>query len=201
MNTQDPLDGTATGPPLKPSSLWPRILVVAGILAMLAGAVDPLEGSPLILLGSGLAAFGAYFDSRERRWFAYRLGVFALVAVGFGAMWGLSSVGGFGGNSGRSMWWGVLILPMFAGWCLGVCGPGQPRWLLVPGIVVSLWYLALPTFVLGHGKPAKDIFVTPAIVLGVTGLLTLGGCIWRLFRRTGSSSQSPLASHDVPSPK
>ena len=38
--------------------LWSRILKVGGGIAMLLGTVDPLEGSPLILLGSGLVALG-----------------------------------------------------------------------------------------------------------------------------------------------
>ena len=49
-------------------------------------------------------------------------GALALVALGVGALWGLSAVGGFGGSSGRSMWWGALLLPYPAGWILGVVG-------------------------------------------------------------------------------
>jgi len=31
--------------------------------------------------------------------------------VGVGALWFLSSLGGIGGKSGHSIWWGLLILP------------------------------------------------------------------------------------------
>ena len=169
---------------MKPHHRWSRILIVVGTIAMLVGALDPLEGSPIVLLGSGLVGLGTFFDSGERRWIAYRTGVLILIAVGVGAMWGLSALGGFGGNSGRSMWWGVLVLPLFVGWPLGVWGPGQPRWALVLGIAVSLWYLAIPMIVLVHGRPVKDLFAVPITVIGVTGLVTIGGCIWRLWNPT-----------------
>lgn len=99
-------------------TLWSRILVVLGTLAMLVGAIDPLEGSLVILPGAAVAASGAFLGrSRYRRY----LGVsFVLVAVGVGAMFLLSARGGFGGNTGRSMWWGLVILPYPLGWLLGL---------------------------------------------------------------------------------
>jgi len=92
-------------------NLWSRILVIAGCIAMVVGAIDPMEGSLLILPGSGMVALGTFIAQSERRLIAYRVWVFILVAIGVGALWGLSEVGGFGGSSGRTMWWGVLILP------------------------------------------------------------------------------------------
>lgn len=49
-------------------SLWSRILVIVGSIAMLVGAVDPLEGSLIILPlpGSGLVTLGTFLGSRER---------------------------------------------------------------------------------------------------------------------------------------
>jgi len=35
-------------------------------------------------------------------------------------MFALSSIGGIGGESGRSMWWGILILPYPVGWVMGM---------------------------------------------------------------------------------
>lgn len=78
---------------------------------MLLGAADPLEGSLLILPSSGLVALGAFIEHGERRVFLYRLSVFLLIVLGVVALWGLSIDGGFGGASGRSNWWGVLVLP------------------------------------------------------------------------------------------
>ena len=89
---------------------------------MLLGAVDPLEGSLLILPGSGMIALGLCVGKAERRLLRYWGWVFILIAVGVGALFGLSAVGGFGGTSGLSMWWGILILPYPAGWLMGVVG-------------------------------------------------------------------------------
>ena len=40
----------------KARSLWSRILIVVGGIAMLVGALDPMEGSLVILPGSGMVA-------------------------------------------------------------------------------------------------------------------------------------------------
>jgi hypothetical protein len=99
---------------------WPRILVIAGGIAMLAGALDPLEGSVVILVGSGLVALGTFLGNTGRSLRVYWICVFTLIAVGVGAMFGLSAMGGFGGTSGRSMWWGLPILPYPMGWIMGM---------------------------------------------------------------------------------
>jgi hypothetical protein len=88
---------------------------MVGSIAMLVGAVDPMEGSVVILPGSGLVALGTLLGQSERRLIAFRVWVFILIAIGVGALWGLSMVGGIGGSSGHSIWWGVLILPYLIG--------------------------------------------------------------------------------------
>jgi hypothetical protein len=103
-------------------TLWPRILKVLGSIAMILGTLDPLEGSLLILPGSGLVALGMYLSGKDRRTVLYWVWTFILIAVGVGAMFALSAVGGIGGKSGRSMWWGVLMLPYPAGWLLALAG-------------------------------------------------------------------------------
>lgn len=45
-----------------------------------------------------------------------------LVAAGVGALVGLSALGGFGGRSGLSCWWGLVILPCSIGWTMGIVG-------------------------------------------------------------------------------
>ena len=80
-------------------NLWPRIMVVVGGIAMLVGAIDPMEGSLLILPGSGLFAIGTFLGQSERWMIAYRVWVFVLIAIGVGALWGLSMIGGIGGSS------------------------------------------------------------------------------------------------------
>ena len=102
--------------------LWSRILKVVGGILMLVGTLDPMEGSLLILSGSGLVALGTFLGKSERRVIRYWSWVFALIAVGVGALFALSAIGGIGGTSGHSMWWGLLILPYPAGWLLAVAG-------------------------------------------------------------------------------
>jgi hypothetical protein len=102
------------------ASWWSRILVIMGLIAMVIGAIDPLEGSLVILPGTGLVALGALLGSSRHRILLYWS--FFLVAVGVGALWGLSALGGFGGNSGRSNWWGLVLLPYPVGWVMGLVG-------------------------------------------------------------------------------
>jgi hypothetical protein len=102
--------------------LWSRILIVIGSIAMLSGAIDPLEGSLIILPGSGVVALGAFLGKSPHRLDLYWVWVFILIAAGVGAMWGLSAMGGIGGASGRSMWWGLITLPYAIGWIMGFIG-------------------------------------------------------------------------------
>ena len=100
--------------------LWSRILVIAGGIAMLAGVPDPLEGSVVILVGSGLVTLGTFLGNPGRSLVVYWIRVLILIAVGVGAMFALSAMGGIGGTSGRPMWWGVPILPYPVGWVMGM---------------------------------------------------------------------------------
>jgi hypothetical protein len=171
-------------------NVWSRILIVVGNIAMLIGAVDPMEGSVVILPGSGLVALGFFLGHSERRLIAYRVGVFILIAIGVGALWVLSWLGGMGGKSGLSMWWGVLILPYLVGWSMGIWGPKSPRWVLLLGIVVGLWYLTLAGMVLHHqvGRHNAESALA-GIVIGTFGVLTIGGCITALIsRRAGRNA-------------
>ena len=105
---------------MKRSSTW--WLVIAGLVLMVIGVVDPMEGSVVILAGSVLAAAGA-FRSRAR----YRLPVAAMILIGsgVGALFGMSALGGVGGDTGRSIWWLLLCLPYPIGWILGLIGAAR----------------------------------------------------------------------------
>jgi len=142
--------------------------------------VDPMEGSAIILPGSGLFALGAFLGHHERRLIVYRVWVFALITFGVGAMWGLSAIGGIGGTSGHSMWWGMLIVPYLIGWFMGLWGPGSPRWLLLLAIVVGLWYLAMVAMLLKHANAHRA--GGPVVILGALGVLAILGSISRLWR-------------------
>jgi hypothetical protein len=102
--------------------LWSRILRGVGGIAMAVGTLDPMEGSLLILPGSALVALGMFVGGKDRRTLRYWFWAFVLVAVGVGALFGLSAVGGIGGRSGHSMWWGLLILPYPAGLLMALAG-------------------------------------------------------------------------------
>jgi hypothetical protein len=101
---------------------WARILKITGGLAVLLGTLDPMEGSVLILAGSGLIALGMFLSKQDRRTIRYWVCAFALIAIGVAALFGLSAMGGIGGKSGHSLWWGLLILPYPTGWLLAVTG-------------------------------------------------------------------------------
>jgi hypothetical protein len=101
---------------------WSRILVIVGAIAMLIGAIDPLEGALIILAGSGLVVLGTLLGKSRRRILIFWVWVFILMVVGVGAMWGLSAFGGIGGATGRSMWWGLVVLPYPVGWIMGITG-------------------------------------------------------------------------------
>lgn len=153
------------------ASRWSRILVIAGFAAMLIGAVDPIEGSLLILPGSGLVALGALLGkSPHRRFLAWS---FVLLAVGIGAGVGFSVIGGFGDPPGHSWWWALFLLPYPVGWIMGLVGAirilrAQSRLLIgvtiaLSGVVVAAGY---PAFRQKFGFPASLIW-TAAVVAGV----------------------------------
>lgn len=100
--------------------LLARILFVIGVIAMVIGAADPLEGSVVILGGSGLVVLGTWLGQREKGLCVYRTCLFGMIAFGVIAMFALSSVGGLGGKTGHSMWWGLLLLPYPLGWILAM---------------------------------------------------------------------------------
>ncbi|HEX5399623.1 MAG TPA: hypothetical protein VFY06_11310 [Verrucomicrobiae bacterium] len=97
-----------------------RVLFIVGVIAMIAGALDPLEGSVVILFGSGFIAIGTWLGNRSKGLVIYRACLFGLVALGIVAMFILSVLGGIGGKSGHSMWWGLALLPYPLGWLLGI---------------------------------------------------------------------------------
>ena len=106
--------------PLSENWRWPRVLVIVGLAGLVLGALDPLEGSVVIVAGSGIAMVGVLL-ARGRYW--KLLGwSFILAAIGVAALFGVSALGGIGGNSGRSNWWWAAIAPYPVGWVLGLAG-------------------------------------------------------------------------------
>jgi hypothetical protein len=95
-----------------------RLLLIAALVIMVVAVIDPLEGSIVILAGAVVAAFAAIKLNSPHRGAACAGA--ALLAVGVGAMWGLSAVGGFGGDTGRSNLWWFALVPYPIGWIVSL---------------------------------------------------------------------------------
>ena len=93
-----------------------RSLLIVGLVLMVIGIVDPLEGSGVVLGGSLLVAIASRSQTQSRLPFTAAL----LVAFGVSVLFGMSALGGVGGNTGRSAWWILLCLPYPIGWLLGL---------------------------------------------------------------------------------
>jgi hypothetical protein len=93
---------------------WTRVIYFVGVVALIIGAIDPLEGSLLIIAGSALLALSAYVNSdRHSKIFTTSL---IMIVIGVFFMFYFSSIGGFGGTSKLSWCWVLLILPFPIGW-------------------------------------------------------------------------------------
>jgi hypothetical protein len=103
---------------MKEENKWTRVIYIIGIVALIIGAIDPMEGSVVIAVGSAMIAFSTYLvKDRHRMIFIFS---FFLILVGIFFLFYLSSLGGFGGDSDLSWWWGILILPYPIGWFASV---------------------------------------------------------------------------------
>ncbi len=88
------------------------------VILFLIGTIDPLEGSVLIAAGGIMMAIHTRLVSQpQARWY---LAASILIIAGVIYMFYVSSLGGFGGNSGRSWWWATPILPYPIGWLIVV---------------------------------------------------------------------------------
>lgn len=91
-----------------------KVIFILGVIALIIGAIDPLEGSIIILFGSVMIALSTGLSKDKFRY--YFLVLFIMILFGFGFLFYFSSLGGFGGESTLSWWWGLLILPYPIGW-------------------------------------------------------------------------------------
>lgn len=98
-----------------------RTLVTVGVVGLLIGIIDPMEGAFIVLPFAALVAYGAFLSHSPHRarlyWFV------GSMSVGVAVLIALSLIGGIGGTSGRSLWWGLLLVPYPLGW-LGVLVSG-----------------------------------------------------------------------------
>jgi hypothetical protein len=97
---------------------WPKIIHITGFVALLIGILDPLEGSVVIVAGIILVTLSSFLT--HDRFLKFFLLSFVLIATGVFFLFYLSSLGGFGGTSGLSWWYGTLILPYPIGWIIAI---------------------------------------------------------------------------------
>ncbi len=165
--------------------IFVQVFVIVGLAAMLLGALDPLEGCAVIFAGSALVAVGARLDKSR-----YRLLLGAacvLVALGVGAMFALTWLGGVGGRSQHTAWWLLLVLPYPVGWLLGLAGTvvlvGKGWHRVFLGCAVVLVASAVATTIglagrRGHvGHASFFWFVRTPYLAGLT-LALLGAILW-----------------------
>lgn len=83
-------------------------------IVMLLAVLDPMEGAFVALPACVVLMLSAFF-SRSR----YRVPLYwatGAMLLGVSFLVALSLAGGIGGNSGRSAWWGLLLVPYPLGW-------------------------------------------------------------------------------------
>ena len=87
---------------------------MVALALFIIGTIDPLEGSVLIIAGSILLTALGFIDKKPT-WKIYLIASI-LIAIGVVFIFYISSIGGFGGSSTLSLWYGLLILPYPIGW-------------------------------------------------------------------------------------
>lgn len=103
---------------MKNKKNWTRIVYAIGVICLIVGAIDPLEGSIIIASGSILLAMSTrLLHDRHSRIFLVSA---IMIVIGVAFLFYFSSLGGFGGNSNLSWWWGVLILPYPIAWLVTI---------------------------------------------------------------------------------
>lgn len=96
---------------------WKGLLYTVGILNFFLGALDPLEGSVLIVVGSVLITVYKYMrgDRHKKGFLAGSL----LITVGVAYMFWLSNLGGIGPNA-KPWAWGIPMALYPIGWVLTI---------------------------------------------------------------------------------
>lgn len=103
---------------MKERSTIARTLYIIGIVALAIGALDPMEGSIVIAVGSILMAVSTYLIPNPHQ--TIFRATAAMIVVGVCFLFFFSALGGFGGKSQLSWWWATLILPYPIGWLINI---------------------------------------------------------------------------------
>ena len=103
---------------MKEKSKLAYVLYLIGVVVLIIGAIDPLEGSVLILVGSALITFSTH-KTQDRHWKIFAT-TFLMIVIGVFFLFYFSSLGGFGEHSALSWWCGTLVLPYPIGWLTSI---------------------------------------------------------------------------------
>jgi len=103
---------------MKNKTKWLKALYLLGVIALVFGAIDPLEGSVVVLAGSLCLAISTYL-LQDRYWKSFLI-LLLLIAIGVIAMFVLSQFSDIVNQSDKSRWWLALILPYPIGWLISV---------------------------------------------------------------------------------
>jgi len=158
----------------------------AGHLLALLGAVDPLEGSVVVVIGCALVALHAWLTGVPRALRAYRTAVAVMAGFGVAALWGFSALGGFGGEEGVAGAWALLVLPYPAALVALFSGPAAPRWVAWGGCAVGAGYVAIAAVIVLRPPPHGGNPFDTAALVGSLGLALLAACAARMaWQRSG----------------
>ena len=138
-----------------------KVLVVIGPIAMVIGAIDPLEGAFIAVPGSATVALGAYFAQSPKCKLVYS--GFIVLAIYLATIMIATALGGWGANARvlRSDWYGLCLLLFPVGWLMCAAGnmfaltelfEGQAAtaiWGLAT-VAVLVWQCFLAQLLLGH---------------------------------------------------
>ena len=95
-----------------------KIIYIIGVIALVIGTIDPLEGSVIIAGGSIFISIASYLlkDSYRKLFLIFSI----LIVIGVAVLFYISYLGGVGGNSSLSPYWTICILPYPAGWLASI---------------------------------------------------------------------------------
>ncbi len=95
---------------------WTRVIIIIGVIALIIGAIDPMEGSIVIAVGCIFTSLATFLThDRHHKIF---LAAAIMILVGVFSLWYVSSLGGF--DPKREWWWDVLILSYPIGWLISI---------------------------------------------------------------------------------
>ncbi len=103
---------------IKEKTNWKKFAFISGAVLLIAGAFDPLEGSLIIVTGSILVTVATHLSNDKHH--SLFLASMIMILFGIFFMFYFSLLGGIGGKSSLSIWWGLLIVPYPAGWILAI---------------------------------------------------------------------------------